>query len=261
MVAPKAKPGMTQYMTDKPTKWGMKSFTLAESTVAQPLDSSHTLLRLQKQVIMGCLMMWWWTFFSCCLAQVAMFTWTVVLYQSQMFLDLTSIRFGACSIYTGNAQQGGKILSAKNVKGDLWDGSEMTHLLLWSGWARGRCLCAPPSTCMFRGDGEKKGGGCRWTLGCERGWHTRPVHSVLFHPQQDCCCYGTVLLHFLEIETRKAFILHREAISAMQVLPMAHKDFVVELVCQHGDRHSSQQNSWADSCSHRHRQSCCPKRH
>lgn len=192
---------------------------------------------------MGCLMMWWWTFFSCCLAQDAMFTWTVVLYQSQMFPDLTSIRFGACSIYTVNAQEGGKILSTKNAKGDLWDGSEMTHLLLWSGWACGRCLCAPPSTCMFRGDGEEKGGGCRWTLGCERG-----------------CWYGTVLLHFLEIETRKAFILHREAISAMQVLPMAHKEFVAELVCQHGDRHSSQQNSWADSCSHCHRQ-CRSKRH
>lgn len=122
----------------------------------------------------------------------------------------------------------------------------MTHLILWSGWARGRCLCAPPSTCMSRGDGEEKGGGCRWTLGCERGWHTRPVHSVLVHPQQDCCWYGTVLLHFLEIETRKAFILHREAISAMQVLPMAHKEFVAELVCQHGDRHSSQQKSWED---------------
>lgn len=94
--------------------------------------------------------------------------------------------------------------------------------------------------------GEEKGGGCRWTLGCERGWHTRPVHSVLVHPQQDCCRYGTVLLHFLEIETRKAFILHREAISAMQVLPMAHKEFVAELVCQHGDRHSSQQKSWED---------------
>lgn len=123
----------------------------------------------------------------------------------------------------------------------------------------GRCLCAPPSTFMSGGNGEEKGGGCRWTLGCERGWHTRPVHSVLVHPQQDCCRYGTVLLHFLEIETRKAFILHREAISAMQVLPMAHKEFVAELVCQHGDRHSSQQKSWEDSCSHCHRQRCCPR--
>ena len=31
MVATKAKTGMTQYMRDKPTKWGMKLFVLAES--------------------------------------------------------------------------------------------------------------------------------------------------------------------------------------------------------------------------------------
>lgn len=31
MVATKAKTGMTQYMKDKPTKWGIKLFVLAES--------------------------------------------------------------------------------------------------------------------------------------------------------------------------------------------------------------------------------------
>ena len=32
MVATKAKTGMTQYMKDKPTKWGIKLFVLAESS-------------------------------------------------------------------------------------------------------------------------------------------------------------------------------------------------------------------------------------
>lgn len=113
MVAPKAKPGMTQYMTDKPTKWGMKGFTLAESTFR---FITYTVKTLKASDAVLCLMMWWWTFFSCCLAQDAMFTWTVVLYQSQMFLDLTSTRCGACSIYTGNAWEGGKILSTKKCE-------------------------------------------------------------------------------------------------------------------------------------------------
>lgn len=228
-------------MTDKPTKWGMKGFTLAESTFR---FITYTVKTLKASDAVLCLMMWWWTFFSCCLAQDAMFTWTVVLYQSQMFLDLTSTRCGACSIYTGNAWEGGKILSTKKCElGSVrWIRDDPLDIVKWMDtWEVPVC-----TTIHLYVQGEEKGGGCRWTLGCERGWHTRPVHSVLVHPQQDCCRYGTVLLHFLEIETRKAFILHREAISAMQVLPMAHKEFVAELVCQHGDRHSSQQKRWED---------------
>lgn len=43
--------------------------------------------------------------------------------------------------------------------------------------------------------------------------------------------YKTVLLHFLDIATN-AFLLHREMSSAKHVQPMAHKEFMVELVCQ-----------------------------
>ncbi|KAF3845751.1 hypothetical protein F7725_002829 [Dissostichus mawsoni] len=41
MVATKAKTGMTQYMRDKPTKWGMKLFVLAPGEY-QPRPLSHT---------------------------------------------------------------------------------------------------------------------------------------------------------------------------------------------------------------------------
>ncbi|KAJ8370383.1 hypothetical protein SKAU_G00104110 [Synaphobranchus kaupii] len=44
--------------------------------------------------------------------------------------------------------------------------------------------------------------------------------------------YRTMLLHFLDIATTNAYILHREISSANQVQPMAHKDFMVELVSQ-----------------------------
>ena len=41
-----------------------------------------------------------------------------------------------------------------------------------------------------------------------------------------------MMLHFLDISTTNAFILHREMSSARQVQPITHKDFMVELVCQ-----------------------------
>ena len=44
--------------------------------------------------------------------------------------------------------------------------------------------------------------------------------------------HKTVLLHFLDIATTNAFILHRDLSSAKRMQPMAHKDFVMELVCQ-----------------------------
>lgn len=45
-------------------------------------------------------------------------------------------------------------------------------------------------------------------------------------------CYWTMLLHFLDIATINAFILHGEICSEKHVQPMVHKDFIVELVCQ-----------------------------
>ncbi|CAJ1048591.1 piggyBac transposable element-derived protein 4-like [Xyrichtys novacula] len=44
--------------------------------------------------------------------------------------------------------------------------------------------------------------------------------------------YRTVLLHFLDIATTNAYILHREMCKTKQVQPMTHKDFMVELGCQ-----------------------------
>lgn len=38
VVASKAKTGMTQYMKDKPTKWGIRMFVLADSSNSYTLD-------------------------------------------------------------------------------------------------------------------------------------------------------------------------------------------------------------------------------
>ena len=100
MVATKAKTGMTQYMKDKPTKWGMKLFVLAESCSGYTLRfqiytgktntaSEHG---LSYDVVMNLIQ-------PSCLGTGYHIYMDNFYSSPKLFMDLAKMKFGACGTY------------------------------------------------------------------------------------------------------------------------------------------------------------------
>lgn len=253
IVATKAKTGMTQYMKDKPTKWGMKMFILAESrsgytisfTIYTGKNQAASEHGLAYDVVMNFIQ-------PSCLGTGYHIYMDKFYTSPRLFLDLTSVRFGACGTYRENRKGCPKdrenALNRKCPRGSMRWISEGP--LVFVKWIDTRevsvCSTIHPA---FSGETVR-----RKVKDRDGHWATReipcPTPIMAYNKniggvdlsdqliqyysthRKTARWYRTMLLHFLDIATTNAFIMHHEMCSAKQVQPMAHKDFMVELVCE-----------------------------
>ncbi|KAL3996894.1 squamous cell carcinoma antigen recognized by T-cells 3 [Sarotherodon galilaeus] len=253
MVATKAKTGMTQYMKDKPTKWGMKMFILAESrsgytisfTIYTGKNQTASEHELAYDVVMNLIQ-------PSCLGTGYHVYMDNFYTNPRLFLDLTSMRFGACGTYRENRKGCPKdranALNRKCPRGSVrWIREGPLVFVKWMD-TREVSVCSTIHP-AFSGETVK-----RKVKDKDGHWATReipcPTPIMAYNKnmggvdlsdqliqyysthRKTACWYRTMLLHFLDIATTNAFIMHREMCSAKQVQPMAQKDFMVELVCQ-----------------------------
>uniref|UniRef100_A0A671V4K0 PiggyBac transposable element-derived protein domain-containing protein n=1 Tax=Sparus aurata TaxID=8175 RepID=A0A671V4K0_SPAAU len=218
MVATKAKTGMTQYMKDKPTKWGMKLFVLAESCSGYTLRfqiytgktntaSEHG---LSYDVVMNLIQ-------PSCLGTGYHIYMDNFYSSPKLFMDLAKMKFGA-----GRANA----LTKKSERGSVrWIREGPLVFVKWMD-TREVSVC---STIHSAFSGETVQRRVKDRAG---RWAARDIPSPTPITAYNKNMGGTVMLHFLDIATTNAFILHREISSARQMQAMTHKDFMVELVCQ-----------------------------
>uniref|UniRef100_I3JTA2 PiggyBac transposable element-derived protein domain-containing protein n=1 Tax=Oreochromis niloticus TaxID=8128 RepID=I3JTA2_ORENI len=253
MVATKAKTGMTQYMKDKPTKWGMKMFILAESksgytisfTIYTGKNQTASEHGLAYDVVMNLIQ-------PSCLGTGYHIYMDNFYTSPRLFLDLTSMRFGACGTYRENRKGCPKdrtnALNRKCPRGSVrWIREGPLVFVKWMD-TREVSVCSTIHP-AFSGETVR-----RKVKDRDGHWVTReipcPTPIMAYNKnmggvdlsdqliqyysthRKTAHWYRTMLLHFLDIATTNAFIMHHEMCSAKQVQPMAHKDFMVELVCQ-----------------------------
>ncbi|XP_049900252.1 piggyBac transposable element-derived protein 4-like [Epinephelus moara] len=253
MVATKAKTGMTQYMKDKPTKWGIKLFVLAESSSGYTINfsiytgkavtvSEHG---LSYDVVMKLIQ-------PSCLG-TGYHVYMDNFYTSpKLFMDLASMKFGACGTYResrkGCPRGRENALTKRCERGSVrWIREGPLVFVKWMD-TREVSVCSTIHP-AFSGDTVR-----RRVKDRDGRWAVRdfpcPTPIVAYNQSMGGVdlsdqliqyysthrktghWYRTMLLHFLDIATTNAFILHREMSNAKQVQPMTHKDFMVELVSQ-----------------------------
>ena len=248
-----ANTGMARYMKDKPAKSGMKLFVLAESSsgytlrfsihTGKPVTASEH--GLPYDVVMDLIEPSW--------LGTGYHIYMDSFYTSpKLFRDLASMEFGACGTYKesrkGCPRGRANALTERCGRGSVrwiregpllfvkWmDTQEMsvcsTIHPAFSGKAvqrrvkkrdrrrTGRDIPCPTPVMAY----NKNMGG------------VDPSDQLIqYHSTQRRTTpwYRTALLHFLDIATTNAFILHREMSTAKQVQSTEHRDFMVELVSQ-----------------------------
>ena len=253
MVATRAKSGMTQYMKDKPTKWGIKLFVLAESSSGYTISFSiyagknETVSEHGRSydMVMG-------------LIQPSLLGTGYHIYMDnyytspKLFMDLAAMKLGACGTYRegsrGCPSGRANALTKKCESGSVrWIREGPLVFVKWMD-RREVSVCSTIHP-AFSGDTVQrrvKDGAGRWAVRdvpCPTPIKAYNKHMggvdlsdqlIQYYSthRKTARWYRTVLLHFLDIATTNAFILHREMSSAKKVQPMAHKDFMVELVSQ-----------------------------
>nr|XP_046253824.1 piggyBac transposable element-derived protein 4-like [Scatophagus argus] len=251
MVATKARTGMTQYMKNKPTKWGMKLFVLAESSSGYTIRFSIYTGRsmaasehgLSYDVVMNLIRPSY--------LGTGYHIYMDNFYTSpKLFMDLASMKFGACGTYRENRKgcpRGrANALTKKSERGSVrWIREGPLVFVKWMD-VREVSVCSTihPAFSGQTVQRMKKYGDGRWAArnipcptpimaynknmgGVDLSDQLIQYYSTHRKTGQ---WYKTILLHFLDIATTNAFILHREISSVKKVQPMTHKDFVVELV-------------------------------
>lgn len=253
MVATKAKTGMTQYMKNKPIKWGVKLFVLAESSTGYTLRfsiytgksataSGHG---LSYDVVMSLVR-------PCCLGTGYHIYMDNFYTSPKLLLDLAGMKFGACGTYRegrkGCPRGRENALTKKSERGSVrWIREGQLVFVKWMD-TREVSVCSTIHP-AFSGDTVK-----RWMKDADGRWTTRHIPcptSVMAYNKnmggvdlsdqliqyysahrKTSKWYKTMLLHFLDIASTNAYILHRELSRTKTQQPMMHKDFMVELVCQ-----------------------------
>nr|XP_046231957.1 piggyBac transposable element-derived protein 4-like [Scatophagus argus] len=251
MVATKAKTGIAQYMKDKPTKWWMKLFVLAESnsgytirfnicTCKSMAASEHgmsydVVMNLIRPSYLG----------------TGYHIYMDNFYTSpRLFMDLASMKFGACGTYResrkGCPRGRANALTKKSGNGSVrWIREGPLVFVKWMDSQEvSVCSTIHPAFSGQTVQRMTKNGDGRWAvrnIPCPTpvmaynknmgGVDLSDQHIQHFYTHRKTGqWYKTILLHFLDIAATNAFILHREISSVKKVRPMAHKDFMVELV-------------------------------
>uniref|UniRef100_A0A671UTR0 PiggyBac transposable element-derived protein domain-containing protein n=1 Tax=Sparus aurata TaxID=8175 RepID=A0A671UTR0_SPAAU len=248
MVATKAKTGMTQYMKDKPTKWGRKLFVLAESCSGYTLRfkiytgktntaSEHG---LSYDVVMNLIQ-------PSCLGTGYHIYMDNFYSSPKLFMDLAKMKFGACGTYResrrGCPRGRANALTKKSERGSVrWIREGPLVFVKWMD-TREVSVCSTIHS-AFSGETAQrrvKDRAGRWAareIPCSTPImaYKKNMGGVDLSDQliqyysthrKTARWYKTVMLHFLDIATTNAFILHREISSARQVQAMTHKDFMV----------------------------------
>ncbi|KAM3842124.1 piggyBac transposable element-derived protein 4-like [Diretmus argenteus] len=254
MVVTKAKTGMTQFMKDKPTRWGIKLFVLADAHNGYTIDfnvyydkshrpsSEHGLsydavMDLIKPAYLG----------------TGYHIYVNNFYTSpKLFLDLSSMRFGACGTYReyrkGCPRERANALTKRSERGSVrWIREEPLLFVKWMD-TREVSMCSTIHS-VSAGDTVQrrvKGEDGRWTMkeipcptpiiaynqnmgGVDLSDQLLQYYST---HRRNNRWYRTLFLHFLDIAVTNAYILHCDIRETQQTQHKTHKDFQTELVCQ-----------------------------
>uniref|UniRef100_A0A3B5PQW1 PiggyBac transposable element-derived protein domain-containing protein n=1 Tax=Xiphophorus maculatus TaxID=8083 RepID=A0A3B5PQW1_XIPMA len=235
MVGTKAKTGITEYMKDKLTKWGLKNFVLAESTSGYIITFRIYTGKTQTQsehglsydVVMN-------------LVQTSFLDTEYHIYMDNfysspnLFMDLSRMKFGACGTYS-SLRGRGNALTKKSKRGSVrWIREGSLVFVKWMDTHEvSVCSTIHPAFSGETVDRRAKAADGSWAVSkipC-------PTPIVAYNKntvwvEKTNRWYTTLLLHFLDIATTNAVILHREISSTKQEEVMTHKDFMVELMCQ-----------------------------
>ncbi|KAL3991578.1 ATP-dependent RNA helicase DDX56/DBP9 [Sarotherodon galilaeus] len=226
MVATKAKTGMTQYMKDKPTKWGMKMFILAESrsgytisfTIYTGKNQTASEHGLAYDVVMNLIQ-------PSCLGTGYHIYMDNFYTSPRLFLDLTSMRFGACGTYRENRKGCPKdranALNRKCPRGSVrWIREGPLVFVKWMD-TREVSVCSTIHP-AFSGETATREIPCPTPIMAynkNMGGVDLSDQLIQYYSthRKTARWYRTMLLHFLDIATTNAFIMHREMCSAKQV--------------------------------------------
>uniref|UniRef100_A0A3B5M8V3 PiggyBac transposable element-derived protein domain-containing protein n=1 Tax=Xiphophorus couchianus TaxID=32473 RepID=A0A3B5M8V3_9TELE len=212
MVGTKAKTGITEYMKDKPTKWGLKNFVLHGLSYDVVMNLVQTSFRdTEYRIYMD-------NFYS----------------SPNLFMDLSRMKFGACGTYS-SLRGRGNALTKKSKRGSVrWIREGSLVFVKWMDTHEvSVCSTIHPAFSGETVDRRAKAADGSWAVSkipC-------PTPIVAYNKntvwvEKTNRWYTTLLLHFLDIATTNAVILHREISSTKQEEVMTHKDFMVELMCQ-----------------------------
>ncbi|KAK2899637.1 hypothetical protein Q8A73_012766 [Channa argus] len=148
MVATKAKTGMTQYMRDKPTKWGLNLFALPDSSNGYTVDFNVYWGKSQTSSEHGLAYEAVMKLIQPALLGTGYHVYMDNFYTSpKLFMDLHDVKYGACGTYRENRRGCTKgrenAISKKSDRGTIrWIREGPLIFVKWMD----RCLCALPST-------------------------------------------------------------------------------------------------------------------
>ncbi len=253
MVATKAKTGMTQYMKEKPTKWGIKLFVLAESSNGYTINFNVYSGKSQTPSIHGLSYDAVMNLIQPSYLGTGYHIYMDNFYTSpKLFLDLASMKFGACGTYRDNRKgcPSGRAnaLTRKSERGTVrWIREDS---LLFVKWRDTRevsvCSTIHPAVSGEVVQRRVKGGDGHWAvkdIPCPTPIiaYNKNMGGVDLSDQliqyysthrKTARWYRTLFLHFVDIATTNAYILHCEVSNTQQVQHTTHKNFLIELVSQ-----------------------------
>lgn len=254
MVATKAKTGMTQFMKDKPTRWGMKLFVLADSSNGYTINfqmytgKSHIPTSehgVSYDAVMNLIHPQWLGSGY----HIYMDNWYT---SPKLFTELHTMNYGACGTYRENRKdipRGRENAMPKNAdRGKLrWIREGPLVYVKWMD-TRVVSICSTLHPAHTPGDTilRKVKEDDAWTvkdMPCPTpikaynkfmggvdlsdqltGYYSTHRRAGRF--------YRTMFLHFVDIATTNAYIMHCEICERRtpKETPMSHKDFIAALV-------------------------------
>ncbi|XP_058623214.1 piggyBac transposable element-derived protein 4-like [Onychostoma macrolepis] len=247
MVACKANTGMTQYMKAKPTRWGFKLFVLADSSNGYTVDfavytgknnfptghglSYDAVASLLDRAVLGS----------------GYHVYMDKFYTSPKLLtDLFALKFGACGTYRDNRKDcprnAANSLTKKSVRGSIrWIRDKHLVFVKWMD-TREVSVCSTIHA-AYTGDTVQR------RVKIQNGLRTKsfpcpaPVTAYNQHmggvdlsdqllqyystQHKTMKWYRKLFLHFLDIASTNAFIVHKEIYGTM-----THKEFMEELIAE-----------------------------
>ncbi|KAM3860425.1 piggyBac transposable element-derived protein 4-like [Diretmus argenteus] len=253
MVATKAKTGMTQYMKDKPTKWGIKMFVLAESSSGYTINFNVYTGKSQRPSVHGLSYDAVMDLIDPSYLGTGYNIYVDNFYTSPtLFLHLAGMKYGACGTYRENRKgcpkERANALTKKSERGSVrWirEGP-----LVFVKWMDTREVSVSSTIHpAFSGEAVRrriKDGDGSWSvkdIPCPTPIiaYNKHMGGVDLSDQliqyysthrRSARWYRTMFLHFVDIATTNAYILHCELRNTQQVQHMTHKNFMVELVSQ-----------------------------